>query len=414
MTIPTLAWLDFAERDRRRMLDVIKLFREQDTRDELGIGSVRDAFAELLFPGTSTIMTRARYFLLIPWLYIFREEHAVSYQTKTPVPEVMRLEEIWMISRLERGGEERGVIGIEARRNLKRLPSSIYWNGLGRWGIRRMEMSIPEYHRFLSHIRRSANEVWRDDDGEPVAGYATHRWDPALPKPPSDWRDRFTFDLTREEAEYLRERILTSCPDSLLAHLVDRARPVDASVAFPWMHPQLASFPPRLRQQIEHARLASLVMNGAAWLYNVLLAEAKGDTERSEEYRQAFAEWAVEISSELHTVAQWDLDGFWILAESMNAGIAWRTKRFVTSWTDRVRSIGDPALLIHDVVARDLIAARERELKRSRSRLDNQRLLDLWNGPSGTARLNYRWNPVVRNITNDIIEGLARPGHDDA
>ena len=40
-----------------------------DTRDELGIGSVRDAFADMLFPGTSTIMTRARYFLLVPWTY---------------------------------------------------------------------------------------------------------------------------------------------------------------------------------------------------------------------------------------------------------------------------------------------------------------------------------------------------------
>ena len=56
-------WLDYSERERRKMLDVVDLFREHDTRDELGIGSVRDAFADLLFPGTSTIMTRARYFL---------------------------------------------------------------------------------------------------------------------------------------------------------------------------------------------------------------------------------------------------------------------------------------------------------------------------------------------------------------
>jgi len=51
-------WLDYSERERRKMLDVVDLFREHDTRDELGIGSVRDAFADLLFPGTSTIMTR--------------------------------------------------------------------------------------------------------------------------------------------------------------------------------------------------------------------------------------------------------------------------------------------------------------------------------------------------------------------
>jgi uncharacterized protein DUF6361 len=62
-------WLDYSERERRKMLDVVDLFREHDTRDELGVGSVRDAFADMLFPGTSTIMTRARYFLLVPWAY---------------------------------------------------------------------------------------------------------------------------------------------------------------------------------------------------------------------------------------------------------------------------------------------------------------------------------------------------------
>ena len=62
-------WVDFAEDDRRKMADVIALFAEKDTRDELGLGGVRDTFADLLFPATSTIQTRARYFLFIPWVY---------------------------------------------------------------------------------------------------------------------------------------------------------------------------------------------------------------------------------------------------------------------------------------------------------------------------------------------------------
>ena len=62
-------WLDYSERERRKMLDVVDLFREHDTRDELGVGSVRDAFADMLFPGTSTIMTRARHCLLVAWTY---------------------------------------------------------------------------------------------------------------------------------------------------------------------------------------------------------------------------------------------------------------------------------------------------------------------------------------------------------
>jgi len=36
------------------MLDVVDLFKEQNTRDELGIGTIRDAIADLLFPVVAT------------------------------------------------------------------------------------------------------------------------------------------------------------------------------------------------------------------------------------------------------------------------------------------------------------------------------------------------------------------------
>ena len=65
----TFAWLDYSESDRRKALDVVDLFREQDMRDELGIGTVRDTIADSLFPGISTIQIRASYLLFILLLY---------------------------------------------------------------------------------------------------------------------------------------------------------------------------------------------------------------------------------------------------------------------------------------------------------------------------------------------------------
>jgi hypothetical protein len=56
----TFSWLDYSEHDRRRALDVIDQFREQETRDELGIGVIRDAFSDLFFPGTGTVQTPRR------------------------------------------------------------------------------------------------------------------------------------------------------------------------------------------------------------------------------------------------------------------------------------------------------------------------------------------------------------------
>lgn len=64
-----LAWLDFSERDQRRARELIQLFLQPESRDELGIGTVRDALSDLLFPGISVIQTRARYFLFTPWLF---------------------------------------------------------------------------------------------------------------------------------------------------------------------------------------------------------------------------------------------------------------------------------------------------------------------------------------------------------
>lgn len=50
----------FPSRIAAKMAEVIDLFREHDTRDELGLGVICDALADLLFPGTSTLQTRAR------------------------------------------------------------------------------------------------------------------------------------------------------------------------------------------------------------------------------------------------------------------------------------------------------------------------------------------------------------------
>ena len=66
----TFTWLDHSEEQRRQMLDVLDLFREKGTVDELGLGTIRDAMADLMFPGTGAAQTRARYLLFVPWIYL--------------------------------------------------------------------------------------------------------------------------------------------------------------------------------------------------------------------------------------------------------------------------------------------------------------------------------------------------------
>ena len=48
-----LAWIDHDSQARACTLSIIPLFQEEEIRDELGLGSVRDSFVDQLFLGTS-------------------------------------------------------------------------------------------------------------------------------------------------------------------------------------------------------------------------------------------------------------------------------------------------------------------------------------------------------------------------
>ena len=98
------------------MLEVVDLFKEEGTVDELGIGSIRDALADSMFPGTSVLHTRLRYVLFIPWLM----EQAAHKPTPTEMSAEFRSLEYRLINSLLAGGERQGVIGNTARASLKR------------------------------------------------------------------------------------------------------------------------------------------------------------------------------------------------------------------------------------------------------------------------------------------------------
>lgn len=128
----TLTWLDLTSGDRDKMRRVLNLFDEKDTLDEMGIGSLRDALANELFPGTSTLQTRLRYILFIPWLYRDLERRRVG---SVEIKDRARSAEIKLIGVLRNNDDDMGVIGKYSGEALTQLPSNVFWNALRRWGI---------------------------------------------------------------------------------------------------------------------------------------------------------------------------------------------------------------------------------------------------------------------------------------
>ena len=401
----TLTWLDYSERDRRRALDVIDLFRETGMVDELGLASVRNSYSDLFFPGTSTIQTRACYFLIVPWTFLRLERLRIRSSEAAARD---RWEELNLNRRLRAGDDTWGVFGSQAGDALKRLPSEVYWGGLGSWGIRTFSGHIWAYFRSLDGFyQRTAqfSSTPRDPEGR---GAPPANWHPHLPEPPSGFlRGKISVGLRRKDAEYLRDRIQSRHPESLLALLAGRAEAADLSHDRPWELAHLGKVSPVLQSQLHDAKLFAVCMHGAALLYNLMLSQRQRHEQRIEIYRGELEKWAADAAALEADLADWQLHGVWQVSWATGRSPSYPMQIFVQRWVENLKRRGSEAAVRDNSSARNLVREREIQLKGNRARLTSARHLELWGGRSGTGRMSYRWD-VTSRILQDIFDGLAR------
>ena len=370
------------------MRELLNMFSEQESRDELGIGQVRDAFGDMLFPGTSTLHTRARYLLIVPWCI----QRAARRTDRDQAVELDRVERS-VISSFSAANATDGLIGRRASTGVKTLPSTIYASALRRYAIDNgSELAI----------------ITVDPEAEELTELRVGRWPATMPQPPAGFPEVVGtgLDLSSQEASWLRERIVTSTPGSLLAHLLRTGNRPEADASRPWLASAAASAPDKVRTDLEYARRFSSCLHGAALLYNLLVAEqyTKAGHNRVEppDYREQLAEWAERMA----TVEPWDRSDMWSRLITINPRIAMnmQARLFIEAWLNLVlagRASGAP----DDGELRELVARREKTVKKTQSRLVNEKLLRGWTGASGNRQMVYRW-PQVQRMLTDIHDGM--------
>ncbi len=390
----SLSWIDFDEVERQRARRIMALFQEKESRDELGLGPIRDSISDHLFPGTSTIQTRLRYMLFVPWIYAMVERHDGPPDR---LADEARAREIRLIDALRAGGEDEGIIGRDAGASLQRLPSMIYWAGLRSWGIRLFTGSQEAYFAALPSLRRVKHRAGSSGDTLAAEDRDLQTWRAGLPPAPSDLMERADFHLTGDEAGFLVDRLVDSQPNTLLTHLARAGRHADCD--YIWEHPDLAAFSSLARRLVAHGELFSAVMHGASLLYNLMLAEMRQHGEWIERYRGALEDWNEKLDRT--AVSQWSLEDFWPQIKHENHRVREPARRFIRHWHEIVR---DGAAQVSDLPsARELVRDRETRLKGAQSRFTNRTVLDRWGGSSGAGRLTFRWseaNSHIRDLAN--------------
>lgn len=281
-------WIDFSRKDRDLARDIIASLNEPGAVDELGIGVIRDAFADYFFPGTSTIQTIAKYFFL------------VSYQledlTGIPAPDYERTlrdmekkcsSAMWdSLSVEERRSGNSGVFGRTFFERgsgewVKRVPSIVYWSGIRKLNllICPNSISLAEFLR-IAAAREPIPACSGRDPAENRPAGAEKSWHWCLP-PPEDrgnWKEHPTVQLTPGEAQFFVKQINNILPETLFAFIAAHRR--DLPEKFTDL-PHL-NLPPHLQEPWQLANDFSEFLKPAQIRFNCLLNNEKAEQEWSD------------------------------------------------------------------------------------------------------------------------------------
>ncbi len=386
-----LGFIDYSKDERNKVLATLSLLGEQNAIDELGIGTIRDAFADILFPGISTLQTRAKYLVIIP--YLFNLASKQKFDSGKELLNFIHDKEAKLVHTLINNSEEDvvGIIGstaIRHKRAVKNKPSSIYWNGLRTYEILKgSNLSISAacdlcYTNAKNKSEILSNLVADKDSFDDSSASNNNRVVFSPIGLDYNIDNDIKITLTKKEAEYLKDKILTAklSKDTLLAFIIKNNINVNTLDDI-----SIDILPEKIREDFLLAKGFSDFIVGAHIRYNIIYSDYK-----DEAMMEKYEAWRNNLQLE-----NLDLENILIKVKANNQVFAFCNRFY-------------EALIKDDTDAIDeLIIAREKAVKGNRSKLckptefryDSDR-------PIHNFKLDYRFRSA-KNIINDILIGLG-------
>ena len=288
-----LGWIDFSKSERDKILIILENFKEQGVLDELGIAPIRDGFSDLFFPGTSTIQTRAKYFFIVP--YALKDLELNSEKSFSQLKKQLDgTEEKCARKLLDINFHERGIIGrrsIASNKWLKRTPANIYWAGLRRYQIFKAKMSIDQYIKIIAFQKQNKSDILKlgnrndenDEQDDKNAGVSQKVHLLNIPSYNPNWINEFNMNLTPEEGQFLKNQIISSCRNSMIAYILkENIYEVLGCNSFRDLESIIDNFPEKIQNDFYMAKSFSEFVYVLRVIYNLIVSEEGNERVKKE------------------------------------------------------------------------------------------------------------------------------------
>lgn len=317
-----LGYIHSNREEQTRVMQVLKMTSESVALDELGIGRIRDAFADRMFPGISTLQKHMKYFSLMPQLY--RKATEKRYNRLSEVKaEIIRLERIMTKNLYEWSTDKRGITGSEmisknGSNYVKYDPAYIYNSGLQTFEILRSPQlyeliySTSKALHNTPKITKTDDEDTNDDAGDKSGLFQFC----SFPNVDYDFTQKCSLDLTAEDKNFIIDHILNAeaCKGTLLRYIVDNP---DFAIADEFEQIPSDQLPSELGELQDLARRFADFMYMVHIRYNYIYSQYQ-DEEMRTEFQTKFSEYhnsGTDIDKVLSAVNIRENSGKWFCLE---------------------------------------------------------------------------------------------------
>ena len=404
-----IGFVNFSQEELARKNKVLQMVRDQTAIDELGFGRIRDAFANMMFPGMSTLQRRAKYFAVMPSLYY--QATKKSYNSVRDVRAQIVKWEIRLTDMLVNGAgnDENKKTGITGRSMLnaaksdpskfvKYDPTYIYMNGLRTFDMIKGDIDI--YHLIFDRSKQvnqqkpkyKASEEGEVCDSEDKSGLLQFIA-PCEEVYDFDNGTILPLELTKKEAEYIKGHIVNSFKsmDSMLAYILRNnvaVQPEYDSLGRIWqdMPEDFSEYMKQYRMGQRFSHLAYVVQ----LRFNHIMAMFNEQEDEADKLQARIEEILEQYPSDFTSLAIEDMLFF------IHSRVTEQT--VITFCRKSVKLIEKRDWEQLD----ELIVAREKAVKPGRNKLRNPKYKGEERG--WPDMLSFRWNEIVYQVINEIRE----------